>query len=84
MTRVSEASTTGPEGGRSASSPLGQEGSAGGLSKLIRSEGGREGLPVPFVSSNSNSVFLSSTVGAVRSYRWGAGVRRSLGAAEEI
>lgn len=84
MTRVSEASTTGPEGGWSASSPLGQEGSAGGLSKLIRSDGGLEGLPVPFVSSNSNSVCLSSAFKAVRSYRFDTGVRRSLGTAEAM
>lgn len=79
MTRVSEASTTGPEGAWPASSPRGQEGSAGGLSKLIRSDGGLEALPVPFVSSNSNSVRWSSAFGAVRSYRLDA-----LGTAEAM
>ena len=68
MARVSGASTTGPEGGRSASSPLGREGAAGGLSKLMRSERGREGLPVPFASSNSKATFLRPMSGNVKSY----------------
>lgn len=55
MARVSDVSRTGPEGGRSAPSPLGREGAEAGLSKLMRSVGGSEGLSVPFVSSNSKS-----------------------------
>lgn len=82
--RVSEASRTGPEGGKSAWSPLGREGAADGLSKLIRSERGREGLPAPFLSSNSKSAFLCTASGAVKSYRCDPGVRRSFGTAEAI
>lgn len=65
--RVSEASRTGPEGGKPAWCPLGREGAADGLSKLMRSERGREGLPVPFLSSNSKSAFLCPVFGAVNS-----------------
>lgn len=67
MARVSDASRTGPEGGRSAPSPLGREGAEGGLSKLIRSAGGREGLSVPFVSSNSKFALLGPTSGVSKS-----------------
>lgn len=82
--RVSEASRTGPEGEKSAWCPLGREGSADGLSKLIRSERGRQGLPVPFLSSSSKSAFLCPASGALKSYRSDPGVRRSFGTAEDI
>ncbi len=77
MARVSDASRTGPEGGRSAPSPLGREGAEGGLSKLIRSAGGREGLSVPFVSSNSKFALLGPTLRVSKSYVSGGDVRRS-------
>lgn len=77
MARVSEASRTGPEGGRSAPSPFGREGAEGGLSKLIRSAGSREGLSVPLVSSNSKSVLLGLTSGVSKSYVSESDVRRS-------
>lgn len=67
MARVSDASRTGPEGGRSAPSPLGREGAEGGLSKLIRSAAW-EGLSVPFDSSNSKSAFLGPASGVSKSY----------------
>lgn len=77
MARVSDASRTGPEGGRSAPSPLGREGAEGGLSKLIRSVGGRKGLSVPFVSSNSKFALLAPTCGVSKSYVSDRDVRRS-------
>lgn len=67
MARVSDASRSGPEGGRSAPSPLGREG-AEGLSKLMRSVGGSVGLSVPFVSSSSRSAFVSAMSGVSKSY----------------
>lgn len=66
MARVSEACRTGPEGG-SASSPLGREGAAGGLSKLMRSAGGMEGLSVPFISSKSKLAVLGPASGVSKS-----------------
>lgn len=66
MARVSDVSRTGPEGGRSAPSPLGREGAEDGLSKLMRSGGGSDGLSVPFVSSNSRSA--SPVSGVSKSY----------------
>lgn len=77
MARVSEASRTGPEGGMSAPSPFGREGAEGGLSKLIRSAGSREGLSVPLVSSNSKFVLLGPTSGVSKSYVSESDVRRS-------
>lgn len=68
MARVSEASRTGPEEGRSAPSPLGREGTEGGLSKLIRSAGSREGLSMPLVSPNPKSAVLGPTSGVIKSY----------------
>lgn len=62
MARVSEASTTGPEGVRSTPSPLGKVGAEGGLSKLIRSAG------VSRVSSKSKATPLGPTSGVIRSY----------------
>lgn len=67
MARVSEASRTGPEGGRSAPSPFGREGAEDGLSKLIRSAGSREGLSVPLVSPNSKSALLGPKSGVSKS-----------------
>lgn len=67
MARVSEASRTGPEGGRSAPSPFGREGAEDGLSKLIRSAGSREGLSVPLVSPNSKSTLLGPKFGVSKS-----------------
>lgn len=61
MARVSDAS-------RSAPSPLGREGAEGGLSKLMRSAGGSEGLSVPFVSSNSKSALVGAMSGVSKSY----------------
>lgn len=75
MARVSDASR--PEGGRSAPSPLGRQGAEGGLSKLIRSAGDREGLPVPLLSSNSKPAFLNPMSGVIKSYMSGGDVRRS-------
>lgn len=78
MARVSDASRTGPEGGRSAPSPLGREGAEGGLSKLISSAGGEEGLSVPFVSSNSTSALTGRRAsGARKSYLSGGHAKRS-------
>lgn len=74
MARVFEASTTGPVRGRSAPSPLGRE---GGLSKLIRSSGIREALPVPLVSSSSKSAFLGPASGVSKSYVSERGARKS-------
>lgn len=71
MARVSDAS---PGGGRSAPSPLGRE---RGLSKLMRSAGGREDLSVPFVSSKSKSAFLSPALEINKSYVSGGDVRKS-------
>lgn len=68
MARVSDASRTGPEGGRSAPSPLGREGAEGGLSKLIRHVEGREGLCVPLVSSKSKTAFLGTVSVDRKSY----------------
>lgn len=68
MARVSDASRSGPEGGRSAPSPLGREGAEGGLSKLMRSVGGSEGLSVPFFSSNSKSALVGAMSGVSKSY----------------
>lgn len=79
MARVSEASKTGPEGGRSAPSPLGREGAEGGLSKLIRSAGIAEGVSVPLVSSSSKSAFLGPTFGVSMSYVCESDVRKSFG-----
>lgn len=75
MARVSDGCRTGPEGG-SASSPLGREGAAGGLSKLMRSAGGMEGLSVPFIISKSKSAFLGSMSGVSKSYVSDADIRR--------
>lgn len=75
MARVFEASTTGPVMGRSAPSPLGRE---GGLSKLIRSSGIREALPVPLVSASSKSAFLGPALGVSKSYVSERGARKSL------
>lgn len=77
MARVSEASTTGPEGGRSAPSPLGRERAADGLSKLMRSDRGRERLPV-FVSSKSKFALPGPAAWAAKSYTSDACVRRLL------
>lgn len=79
MARVSEASRTGPEGGRSAPSPLGREGAEGGLSKLIRSAGIAEGVSVPLVSSSSKSAFLGPMFGVSMSYVSESEVRKSFG-----
>lgn len=68
MASVSEASRTGPEGGRSAPSPFAREGAEGGLSKLIRSAGIREGLSFPLVNSKSKSAILDATPGVRKSY----------------
>lgn len=68
MARVSDASRTGPEGGRSAPFPLGREGAEGGLSKLIRSAGIWKRLSVPFVSSKSKSALLGPASGVSKSY----------------
>lgn len=84
MARVSDASRTGPEGGRSAPSPLGREGSEGGLSKLIRSAGGWEDPSVLLVSSNSISALSrparrgSATSGVSKSYVSDGIARKSL------
>lgn len=75
MTRVSDASRTGTERGRSAPSPLARE---GGLSKLMRSAGGMKGLSVSFVSSKSKSAFMNPASGVSKSYVSNAAVRRSL------
>lgn len=85
MARVSDASRTGPEGGRSAPSPLGREGAEGGLSKLIRSAGGREGLSVPFVSPSSRLGVSKSYVSessAKKSFNMGVSRLRGAGAEE--
>lgn len=79
MARVSEVSRTGPEGGRSAPSPLGREGTEGGLSKLIRSAGIAEGVSIPLVSSSSKSAFLGPTFGVSMSYVSESDVRKSFG-----
>lgn len=68
MASVSEASRTGPEGGRSAPSPFAREGAEGGLSKLIRSAGITEGLSFPLVNSKSKSAILDATPGVSKSY----------------
>lgn len=67
MARVSDASRTGPEGGRSAPSPLGREGAEGGLAKLMRNSVGREVLSVQLVSSKLKS-FLGPVLVPRKSY----------------
>lgn len=77
MARVSDASRTGPERGRSAPSPLGREGAEGGLSKLMRSAGGSENLSVPFDSSSSKFDLLGPASGVSKSYVSDIDVRKS-------
>lgn len=77
MARVSEASRTGPVGGRSAPSPFGREGAKGGLSKLIRFVGIKMGLSVPLVNSSSKSAPLGCTSGVSKSYVSERDVRKS-------
>lgn len=64
MARVSDASRAGPEGGRSAASPLASGGSQGGLFKLIR----YLSISIPFAISKSVSAFLGPSTEESKAY----------------